>query len=311
MLVDAYHEGTSYGGGYFRWDASETAEDDGGYIINPDGNTVAGRWKREIVAAYSSRTVSPLEFGAKLNDSTFDSAPAINSAISYLNPYTDASFDSHQGGDVVLPAGQYYINDTIYGAPNVRFIGTGGTAGFRFSRAGCSIIIAMTTMDLTKVMYDTAPWLTDGSKRYTKTDEMLYGRTESNGYYGVYLENIVFLGKPDTQAAVRLWRVPCSTLKGVAVYECKVSFWLNGSWDVKLDDCFTMGAKYATLLVYQCTTIRVKGGYFTGKATQLWADGTQQWFHRAQDATNKPNIACVTTFMYAYNSFDLAIWRDY
>lgn len=213
--------------------------------------------------------------------------------------------DNAQGGDVVLPAGQFYINDTIYGAPNVRLLGTGGTAGFRFSRAGCTILIAMSTMDNIKVMFDTAPWLTDGSARYKNTNEMVYGRTESIGYYGTYLENIVFLGRADTQCGVRLWRTPCSALKGVAVYDCKTSFWINGLWDVVMEDCFAIGAKYATILAYQITALRVVGGNFTGKTSQLWADGTAQWFHRAQDATNKPNIAYVTTFMYAYNSFDL------
>lgn len=305
VYVKSYYTGGNTGGGFFRWDASSTAADDNGYTIKPSDNASAGRWKREIISAYTARTVSPLEFGAKMNDSTFDSAPAINAAISYLNPYTNINMDSAQGGDVIIPAGQFYINDTIYGSPNVRLIGTGGTAGFRFSRAGCAVVIAMATMDLLKVLYDTAPWLNDGTSRYKKTDEMLYGRTESNGYYGTYIENVVFIGNADQQSGVRIWRVPCSALKGVAVYGCKTSFWLNGSWDIIMDDCFTSGAKYATILAYQITTLRVNGGYFTGNSTQLFANGTQQWFHRAQDASNKPNIAYVTTFLYAYNSFDL------
>lgn len=308
VSVQSYYTGGNTGGGFFRWNATSTDADDGGYTINPTGNSGPGRWKREFVAAYATRTVSPVDFGAKINDSTFDSAPAINAAISYLNPYTNASMDNAQGGDVVLPAGQFYINDTIYGAPNVRLLGTGGTAGFRFSRAGCAILIAMSTMDNLKVMFDTAPWLTDGSARYKNTNEMVYGRTESIGYYGTYLENIVFLGRADTQCGVRLWRTPCSALKGVAVYDCKTSFWINGSWDVVMEDCFSIGAKYATILAYQITALRVVGGYFTGKTSQLWADGTAQWFHRIQDATNKPNIAYVTTFMYAYNSFDIDLF---
>lgn len=308
VSVKSYHANLGYGGGYFRWNATSTDSDDGGYTINPTGNTGAGRWKREPNATYAVRTVCPLEFGAKINDSTFDSAPAINAAISYLNPYTNINMDSAQGGDVVIPSGQFYINDTIYGSPNVRLIGTGGTAGFRFSRAGCAVVIAMATMDQLKVLYDTAPWLNDGTSRYKKTDEMLYGRTESNGYYGAYIENVVFIGNPDQQSGVRIWRVPCSALKGVAVYGCKTSFWLNGSWDIVMDDCFTSGAKYATILAYQITTLRVMGGYFTGNSSQLFASGNRQWFHRVQDSSNKPNISYVTTFLYAYNSFDLDLY---
>lgn len=308
VYVKSYYNGLGYGGGFFRWDASSTDADDGGYTIKPTGNAGTGRWKREFVSAYSVRTVSPLEFGAKMNDSTFDSAPAINAAISYLNPYLDTSYDSHQGGDVIFPAGLLYINDTIYGAPNVRILGTGGSPGFRFSRAGCACIAAMSTMETSKIMFDTAPWLKDNSKRYTTTDEMLYGRTESDGYYGATLENIVFIGLADTQCGVRIWRVPASKLNKVAVYNCKVGYWFSGSWDISMRDCFALGAKYATFLVYQCTAIRIGAGYFTGNTSFLFADGTQQWFHRSISDSNRPNIAYVTTFMYAYNSFDIDLY---
>jgi len=86
VSVKSYYSGLGYGGGFFRWNATSTDADDGGYTINPTGNSGPGRWKREFVAAYAIRTVSPVDFSAKINDSTFDSAPAINAAISYLNP---------------------------------------------------------------------------------------------------------------------------------------------------------------------------------------------------------------------------------
>ena len=35
--------GDGFGGTYF-WSATSTADDDGSIVINPDGNTVAGRW---------------------------------------------------------------------------------------------------------------------------------------------------------------------------------------------------------------------------------------------------------------------------
>ena len=309
VYVKSYHAGLGYGGGFFRWNSASTDADDGGYTINPTGNAGPGRWKREFVAAFSARTVSPVEFGAKMNDGTFDSAPAINAAIAYLNPYLDASYDSHQGGDVVLPTAQYSINDTIYGAPNVRLIGTGGTAGFRFSRAGCTCIIAMSTMDLTKVMFDTAPFLKPayGGTRYTRTDETIYGRTESDGYYGTYIENIVFIGQADTQCGIRIWRVVCPKMIGVAVYNCKQGWWFNGSWDISMRDCFSYGPKYAVIYANQCTTLHISHGYYTGNPTFLWAQGTRQWFHRPEDASNKPNIAYVTTFLYSYNTLDVTL----
>ncbi len=313
--VASYYDGYGYGGGIFRWDATSTDADDGGYTIKPTGNAGTGRWKREFVAAYLARTVSPLEFGAKMNDSTFDSAPAINAAISYLNPYLDTSYDSHQGGDVIFPAGQYYINDTIYGAPNVRLIGTGGTTGFRYSRAGCAIIISMPTMDNNKVQYDTAPYKTDGTGRYTDTSNVDNAQYITAGYYGQYLENLVFLGNADQKANIRILRVPTTKLNGVGVYGCLVSFWITGSWGTAVDNCFAQGAKYATFLTPHTTALNIVGGYFTGNTSQTWAMGSAQWFHRASGASNKPNIAYVTTFLYAHDTVDINMhgvtWEGY
>lgn len=306
VLVKSYYPNLEGGGGFFRWNAGSTKPDDKGFIIAPSSSPSKGRWEREFNSVYLNRTVSPLEFGAKLNDSTFDSAPAINAAILYLNPYSDRSYDSVTGGDVIMPAGKYYINDTIYASPNVRLIGTGGVPGFRSTRDGSASIYAMASMDLTKVMYDTAPWLNDGTARYKKTDEMLYGRTESDGYYGAYIENICFVGQVDTQAAIRIWRVPRSQIHNVAVYNCKVAFWLNGSWEVTIRNCYNYGAKYACFLLYQCTAINVYAGYFTSHTGFSWANATKQWFHRDTGVpANKPNIAFTTTGVYAYNSFDV------
>lgn len=305
VSVKSFYSGLGYGGGFFRWNATSTDADDGGYTINPTGNAGAGRWKREFVSAFSARTVSPLEFGAKMNDSTFDSAPAINAAISYLNPYVNKDYDQVTGGDVVIPAGKYYINDTIYGAPNVRFIGTGGVPGFRQTMNGATSIYAMTSMDLTKIMYDTAPWLTDNSARYKKTDEMIIGTDISSGYYGAYLENIAFIGQADTQAGVRIWRVPRSQLHNVSVFNCKVGFWLNTSWELTIRNCYSLGQSYAVFLMYGATAINFYGGYFTS-ARKPWSEATQQWFHRAASDSNKANIAFTTTFVYASNVEDLS-----
>lgn len=305
VYVDSYHVGLGYGGGYFRWNAGSSDIDDGGYIINPTGNTGLGRWKREVVAAYSARTVSPLEFGAKLNDGTFDSAPAINAAISYLNPYLNRDYDQWTGGDVVLPAGKYYINDTIYAAPNVRFIGTGGVPGFRQTMNGATSIYTMSSMDLTKVMYDTAPWLTDNSSRYKKTNEMIFGTDISAGYYGAYVENVAFIGQPDTQTGIRIWRCPRSQLHNVSVFNCKVGFWLNTSWEVTIRNCYSMGQTYTVFLMYGATAINFYAGYFTS-ARKPWSEATQQWFHRAASDSNKSNIAFTTTFMYAMNTEDVS-----
>lgn len=301
VIVAAYYRGLAYGGGMFRWKADSTAPDDGGYTIKPAGHDGAGRWKR---VTHTPRTVNIVEFGAKPDDETFDNAPAINAAIACLNPYRNRYDDSKTGGDVIIPAGKFWINDTLYGSPNVRLLGTGGVPGFRNSSQGAACICAMRSMTATKVMYDTAPWLNNGTGRYTQTTEMVYGRAESDGYYGAYLENLCFIGTPETQAAVRIWRVPRSQLHNVAVINCKVGFWLNGSWAVTLRDCFSLHHTYQAVLIYQCTAVNFYAGYFTSARTP-WRDATRQWFHRAVSASNKANIAFTTGFVYGYNSFDI------
>ncbi|GEM_PF-4915170 len=305
VSVKSYYSGLGYGGGFFRWNATSTDADDAGYTINPTGNSGPGRWKRENSDSYSVRTVSPLEFGAKLNDSTFDSVVAINAAISYLNPYINKDYDQWTDGDVILDAGKYYINDTIYGAPNVRLIGTGGIPGFRQTMNGATSIYSMPTMTLTKLMFDTAPWLTDNSSRYKKTDEMIFGTDISQGYYGAYLENLAFIGQPDTQAGVRIWRVPRSQLHNVSVFNCKVGFWLNTSWELTIRNCYSLGQTYAVFLLYGATAINFYAGYFTS-ARKPWSESTAQWFHRATSDSNKSNIAYTTTFLYASNVDDLS-----
>lgn len=304
FTVESYYAGLGVGGGIFVWDETSTATPDSGSVFKHNSVSV-GRFRRQFLNVYANRTVNVHEFGAKPGDAGFDSSPAINKAILFLNPYTDRYFDNATGGDVIIPAGKYYINDTIYASPNVRLIGTGGVPGFRSTRDGCSSIYAMSSMDLTKVMYDTAPWLNDGSGRYKKTTEMLYGRTESDGYYGAYLENLCFIGQADTQAGVRVWRVPRSQIHNVAVYNCKVAFWISGSWEITLRNCYNYGAKYACILLYQCTAINVFAGYFTSNTSFSANSATQQWFHRPITDANKPNIAYTTTGVYAYNSFDI------
>lgn len=305
IYVDSYYLGLGYGGGYFRWNSTSTDADDAGYTINPTGNTGAGRWKREGSALYTNRTVSIVEFGAKINDLTFDSVPAVNAAISYLNPMIDETYYYHQGGDVIIPNGQYGQNSTIYGAAQVRLIGTGGGTGFGYSRAGCTIFIVMDSMDRTKCLFDTAPLLLDGSGRYTRTDQMINAQTISNEYYGTYIEDLIFLGKDDTQCGVRDWHVSRAQFINVAVYGCKVAFWIDSCIDITLRDCFCHGYSYAGILLNQMTTLRMYGGYYTASPTATFATNTVQWFHQASSGSNKPYIAYVSTFMYAYASHEV------
>ncbi|MBS6056885.1 MAG: hypothetical protein KIB04_02055 [Pantoea sp.] len=163
----------------------------------------------------------------------------------------------------------------------------------------------MSSMDLTKVMYDTAPWLTDNSSRYKKTNEMIFGTDISAGYYGAYVENVAFIGQPDTQAGIRIWRCPRSQLHNVSVFNCKVGFWLNTSWEVTIRNCYSMGQTYTVFLMYGATAINFYAGYFTS-ARKPWSEATQQWFHRGASDSNKSNIAFTTTFMYAMNTEDVS-----
>ncbi|HAT94330.1 MAG TPA: hypothetical protein DCS36_18550, partial [Sphingobacterium sp.] len=170
---------------------------------------------------------------------------------------------------------------------------------------GATSIYTMSSMDLTKVMYDTAPWLTDNSSRYKKTNEMIFGTDISAGYYGAYVENVAFIGQPDTQAGIRIWRCPRSQLHNVSVFNCKVGFWLNTSWEVTIRNCYSMGQGYSVFLMYGATAINVYAGYFTS-ARKPWSTANKQWFHRDTSDSNKVNIAYTTTFMYAMNTEDVS-----
>ncbi len=113
--------GGGSGGGKFVWNASSTAADDGGTIINPTGNTGSGRWLRLLQFGF----VTPQMFNAKGDGNTDDSA-ALNAALSTAL-------------DVFVPPAAYRLTNPVvfrqngqklYGSGRLRtrfYIDTGST----------------------------------------------------------------------------------------------------------------------------------------------------------------------------------------
>ncbi len=101
IIVEGYHASNDGGGGIFNYDASSSAADDGGLVIQPTSGS--GRWIRQWEGALNVRW-----FGAKGDGSM--ATEEIQSAI-----------DSAQGfevGDtsvpnVFFPSGRYGIDETI------------------------------------------------------------------------------------------------------------------------------------------------------------------------------------------------------
>ncbi|MDU5191302.1 MAG: glycosyl hydrolase family 28-related protein [Mixta calida] len=304
VSVRSYHKGLGYGGGFFRWNASSTDDDDGGYIINPTGNAGPGRWKREYSSPYTDRTVNIVEFGAKVNDESFDSYNAIQNSIWHLNPYKSNEDKSRIGGDVLFPPGVFYISDTILGSPNVSLRGT-SKVGFSNSSNGGTRLRPLSSMDPIKVMFDTAPYMQDGLTRYTKTNEKIYG-IEMQGYYGQQIDGIVFDGRGTTQACVRIMRCPTFKIRNCSFINTKVGIWINASWGGVIEDCHTKDTRYANILLWYANGVDIRGGYYGMYRTAV-ASVAEQWFHRPIAPENTPNIAYSSSSIYAYNSLDIRI----
>lgn len=88
ILVDAYYEGGTTGGGEFVADLQDMiTPDDGGvcFVVERNG----GRWKR-----LDCINISPMHFGAKA-DGVSDDTQAIQALVTYLKPYSTLNFGGH------------------------------------------------------------------------------------------------------------------------------------------------------------------------------------------------------------------------
>ena len=97
FYVSGYRSGSSLGGGMFYYDATDTTslDDDGAVIVTNSGKRI----KRAIDGG-----VTPEMFGAKPNDSSFDSLPSIQNAINAAAGKYSVNFGK----------GTYYTNGAMY-----------------------------------------------------------------------------------------------------------------------------------------------------------------------------------------------------
>jgi hypothetical protein len=117
IFLRGYYRPGDGGEGYFLWDPNNTANDNGGTVIDPARNGDAGRWVRMTRGAF----VTPLWWGAKFDDTADDSAP-IQAAI---------DFAVAAGGEVLLPPGSAKITRTL-----ILRSSHGNHSGFRFAGRG-------------------------------------------------------------------------------------------------------------------------------------------------------------------------------
>jgi hypothetical protein len=115
-----YRQPGDGGGGFFRWDATATVDDNGGTVVKPDSASPAGRWRRVVSGA-----VSVLYFGA-YNDGTHpaETRAAIQAAIDAM---INAAAASHTTGALHFPGrlgdvGEYAIDASIV-LPRVPYFG--------------------------------------------------------------------------------------------------------------------------------------------------------------------------------------------
>lgn len=88
-------------GGFFVWDSSSDADEDGvngsaGTVINPTGNTIAGRWVREV----HDGTFTPEMFGAK--GDYYNDDGSVNSSPTDDTLALQAAIDATRGNGAVL-----------------------------------------------------------------------------------------------------------------------------------------------------------------------------------------------------------------
>ncbi len=118
----------------YYWDATSTATDDGGSIINPTAHTGAGRW----VMVWDHNRADVRDWGAQITNiysPTFDSLTAINAAINALpaHDFTNiigpgAGAGGHVRAGIVYFAGcgpnfGFAVSGTIYASSNLRLEG--------------------------------------------------------------------------------------------------------------------------------------------------------------------------------------------
>ena len=125
-----YHTEGDGGAGVFLWDPALSATADGGVIVNPTGNSGAGRYLRQLP---NQRVALPDYWGA-YGDGSHDDSTAILAAIAWI---------SVSSGEVRLVAGHSYIcNQSLVICPTTCLLNlNNGELDFSHSGGSLSCII--------------------------------------------------------------------------------------------------------------------------------------------------------------------------
>ena len=121
--VAGYNAGSTLGGGSFLWSATSTAADDGGTVLNPTGNTGAGRWLRfHLSTAFDVRWFGAVPSGSY----SFDNAAPINATMIAVD-------QSGYKATPFWPPGKYHIKNPVTLAS--------GQCAFAFGRSGVTLSV--------------------------------------------------------------------------------------------------------------------------------------------------------------------------
>lgn len=129
VVVLNHSEVDDGGGGIFVWKPDETLDDNNGTIVEPTGWSGDGRWVRHESLMYQGY-INVCWFGAREGVGA-DNSDAFNDAITALPLYGDEgelvcpSGRQMRRGTLFVPAGTYYVSDTILASGGMRFMGDG------------------------------------------------------------------------------------------------------------------------------------------------------------------------------------------
>ena len=100
VYVSGYYTAGDLGGGFFTWDTTSTATDDGGSVIAPQGTPATGRWLR----VFATPQTWPEQWGCRVGPA-YSNASAMENMIAYCQGNTSVG--------IVLTAGDWYLNGNV------------------------------------------------------------------------------------------------------------------------------------------------------------------------------------------------------
>jgi hypothetical protein len=140
-----------FGGGMFVWKSSLVNDDNNGVFIEPDGPPDIGRWVR-VEALGRSSYVDIRWFGAIPDIKGIDNSYDMNRSIQSLPLYATADMTINGGsmrrGKCFIPAGIWYVSDTVVASSGVWVAGEGSIATTIHLNDNCPLFETVHTLSI-------------------------------------------------------------------------------------------------------------------------------------------------------------------